>query len=75
MKFIVLGAGQAGFMTARTIRENAPDAQIRIFDADPAGLYAKMRLPEMVAGLLPEAVVLSSHWDFLWLALCWAGFG
>ena len=35
MKYIVLGAGQAGFMTAKTIRGNDPDAQIRIFDADP----------------------------------------
>ena len=54
MKYIILGAGQAGFMTAKTIRDNDSGAQIRIFDADPAGLYAKMRLPEFVAGTLPE---------------------
>ena len=58
MKYIVLGAGQAGFMTAKTIRDNDPQAQIRIFDADPAGLYAKMRLPEFVAGSLPEAKLI-----------------
>jgi len=55
MKYMILGAGQAGFTTAKTIRGNDPAAQIRIFDADPAGLYAKMRLPEFVAGTLPEA--------------------
>ena len=55
MKYIILGAGQAGCMTAKTIRDNAPDAQIQIFDADSTGLYAKMRLPELVAGTLPEA--------------------
>ena len=54
MKYMILGAGQAGFMTAKTIRSGAPDAQIQIFDADRAGLYAKMRLPEFVAGSLPE---------------------
>ena len=54
MKYMILGAGQAGFMTAKTIRRGAPDAQIQIFDADRAGLYAKMRLPEFVAGSLPE---------------------
>ena len=58
MKYIVLGAGQAGFMTAKTIRDNDSGAQIQIFDADPAGLYAKMRLPEFVAGTLPEAKLI-----------------
>lgn len=60
MKVIVLGAGQAGFMTAKTIRENAPDVGIQIFDLDTAGLYAKMRLPEFVAGILPEAKLILS---------------
>lgn len=58
MRYIILGAGQAGCMTAKTIRDNAPDAQIRIFDADGTGLYAKMRLPELVAGTLPEAKLI-----------------
>jgi len=58
MKYIILGAGQAGFMTAKTIRDHDPEAEIRIFDADKTGLYAKMRLPEYVAGLLPEAKLI-----------------
>ncbi len=58
MKYIILGAGQAGFMTAKTIRDHDPEAEIRIFDTDTAGLYAKMRLPEYVAGLLPEAKLI-----------------
>lgn len=61
MKFIILGAGQAGFMTAKTIRDNDPEAQIRIFDQDVTGLYAKMRLPEFVAGLLPENKLILSN--------------
>ena len=58
MKYIVLGAGQAGFMTATTIRDNDPEAAIQIFDMDKTGLYAKMRLPEYVAGQLPEAKLI-----------------
>lgn len=65
MKFIILGAGQAGFMTAKTIRENDPEAEIRIFDMDKTGLYAKMRLPELVAGLLPEAKLILSDEEML----------
>ena len=65
MKFIVLGAGQAGFMTAKTIRENDPEAQILIFDQDTVGLYAKMRLPEFVAGLLPESKLILSDAESL----------
>ena len=60
MKYIILGAGQAGFMTAKTIRDNAPEAEVRIFDLDKTGLYAKMRLPEFVAGQLPEAKLILS---------------
>ena len=60
MKIIILGAGQAGFMTAKTLRDNDPDIQIQIFDRDTAGLYAKMRLPEFVAGVLPEAKLILS---------------
>ena len=60
MKIIILGAGQAGFMTAKTLRDNDPDVQIQIFDRETAGLYAKMRLPEFVAGVLPEAKLILS---------------
>ena len=60
MKFIILGVGQAGFMTAKTIRDCEPEAEIQIFDRDSAGLYAKMRLPEFVAGLLPEDKLILS---------------
>ena len=61
MKYIILGAGQAGCMTAKTIRDNVPDAQVQIFDADSTGLYAKMRLPELVAGTLPEAKLILTN--------------
>ena len=60
MKFIILGAGQAGCTAAKTIRENSPEAEILIFDRGRTGLYAKMRLPEFVAGLLPESKLILS---------------
>ena len=60
MKYIILGAGQAGFSAAKTIRDNSPEAEILVFDQEPTGLYARMRLPEFVAGLLPEAKLILS---------------
>ena len=60
MRYIILGAGQAGFMTAKTIRDNDPEAGIQIFDLDKTGLYAKMRLPEFVAGQLAEEKLILS---------------
>ena len=60
MKYIILGAGQAGCTAAKTLRENSPESEILLFDRDTAGLYAKMRLPEFVAGLLPEAKLILS---------------
>ncbi len=53
-KVIVLGAGQAGYTAARTVKQNLPDTEIRIFEEETGGLYARMRLPEFVAGILPE---------------------
>ena len=53
-KVIILGAGQAGFTAARTVRQNSPDTEITIFEEETGGLYARIRLPEFVAGTLPE---------------------
>ena len=61
MKIAVCGAGAAGSYAAKRLRQNLPEAQIMLFDAAPHGFYAKMRLPEYLAGTLPrEKLILSS---------------
>lgn len=61
MKIVVCGAGAAGSYAVKRLRLNLPEAEILLFDAAPAGFYAKMRLPEYLAGTLPrEKLILSS---------------
>lgn len=61
MKIAVCGAGAAGSCAVKRLRLNLPDAGILLFDAAPFGFYAKMRLPEYLAGTLPrEKLILSS---------------
>ena len=61
MKITVCGAGAAGSYAVKRLRLNLPEAQIMLFDAAPTGFYAKMRLPEYLAGTLPrEKLILSS---------------
>ena len=61
MKIAVCGAGAAGSYAVKRLRLNLPEAQIMLFDAAPTGFYAKMRLPEYLAGTLPrEKLILSS---------------
>ena len=61
MKIAVCGAGAAGSYAVKRLRLNLPDAEILLFDAAPVGFYAKMRLPEYLAGTLPrEKLILSS---------------
>ena len=61
MKIAVCGAGAAGSYAVKRLRLNLPEADILLFDAAPAGFYAKMRLPEYLAGTLPrEKLILSS---------------
>jgi nitrite reductase (NADH) large subunit len=61
MKIAVCGAGAAGSYAVKRLRLNLPEAVILLFDAAPVGFYAKMRLPEYLAGTLPrEKLILSS---------------
>ena len=61
MKIAVCGAGAAGSYAVKRLRLNIPEAEILLFDAAPAGFYAKMRLPEYLAGTLPrEKLILAS---------------
>ena len=61
MKIAVCGAGAAGAYAAKRLRMNLPEAEIMLFDAAPHGFYAKMRLPEYLAGTLPrEKLILAS---------------
>ena len=61
MKIAVCGAGAAGSYAVKRLRANLPEAEILLFDAAPVGFYAKMRLPEYLAGTLPrEKLILSA---------------
>ena len=61
MKIAVCGAGAAGSYAVKRLHLNLPEAEILLFDAAPVGFYAKMRLPEYLAGTLPrEKLILSS---------------
>jgi len=61
MKIAVCGAGAAGSYAVKRLRLNHSEAEILLFDAAPVGFYAKMRLPEYLAGTLPrEKLILSS---------------
>jgi len=61
MKIAVCGAGAAGSYAVKRFRLDLPEAEILLFDAAPTGFYAKMRLPEYLAGTLPrEKLILSS---------------
>ena len=61
MKIAVCGAGAAGSYAVKRLRLNLPEDEILLFDAAPVGFYAKMRLPEYLAGTLPrEKLILSS---------------
>ena len=61
MKIAVCGAGAAGSYAVKRLRANLPEAEILLFDAAPVGFYAKMRLPEYLAGTLPrEKLILST---------------
>ena len=61
MKIIVAGGGQAGYTAAKKIKLNLPESEVLLFDADSCGLYAKMRLPDYIAGKVArEKLILAS---------------
>lgn len=52
--FTIIGCGIAGFTAAKTLRELMPDAEVVIIDSGTHGLYSRIRLPDVLAGKLPE---------------------
>ncbi len=61
MKIVIVGCGIAGFTAAKRLRELDPRAEISVIDREGHGLYSRMRLPETLAGTLPETkLILSS---------------
>ena len=61
MKIVIIGCGVAGCTAAKKVRELDPRAEITVIDREGHGLYSRMRLPETLAGTLPEAkLILSS---------------
>lgn len=55
MKIIIIGCGAVGFYAAKRLMQHRPDAAVHIFDRDPTGLFAKIRLPEYIAGTLERS--------------------
>lgn len=58
MNLVVIGAGPAGWTAAKKIRMNDPGSRVLIFDAGKDGFYAKIRLPEYLAGKLERKRLL-----------------
>ena len=57
----VIGCGIAGFTAAKSLHAKMPDAEIVLLDSGMHGLYSRIRLPEVLAGSLPEEkLVLAS---------------
>lgn len=54
MKIVLIGCGIAGFTAAKNLREKLPSSEITLIDGGTHGLYSRMRLPETLAGTLPE---------------------
>ena len=53
-KIVIIGGGAAGWYAAKRIRKNDPSAEVFLFEGTENALYAKVRLPEYVAGVLPR---------------------
>ncbi len=49
---IVVGLGPAGAFAVKRLARNSPEQEILLFDANKDGFYARMRLPEYIAGTL-----------------------
>lgn len=61
MRIGIIGGGPAGVFTAKKLKTLLPDTEIVIYDATAYGLYAKIRLPEFLAGTLPsEKLIMMS---------------
>ena len=54
MRIGIIGGGPAGVFTARKLKALLPEAGIVLFEAAPYGFYAKIHLPECLAGTLPQ---------------------
>jgi len=74
MRFIIVGCGVAGVTAAKKLRELMPASDIVLLDREGLGLYSRMRLPEVLAGKLPETkLVLSSGDSLRALGIDWRG--
>ena len=57
---VIAGSGQAGVCAAKKLKSLSPETRILIFDTETRGLYAKIRMPELIAGKLPEEKLILS---------------
>ncbi|MBR2425144.1 MAG: NAD(P)/FAD-dependent oxidoreductase [Lentisphaeria bacterium] len=61
MRIGIIGGGPAGVFTAKKIKALLPETDIVIYETTSYGLYAKIRLPEFLAGTLePEKLIMES---------------
>ena len=59
---IIAGCGIAGATAACALKEILPDEEVILIDHETSGLYSRIRIPEVMAGKLPEEkLVLSSR--------------
>jgi rubredoxin-NAD+ reductase len=62
MRIIILGAGLAGQLVVKALRENASEAEIQIFSAHSAGFYSKPSLSNLFTqGKSPEQLVMKDE--------------
>ena len=55
MKYLVIGAGPAGVSAAETLARTAPGQDITLLCGEPGPPYARMAIPYLLAGRIPEA--------------------
>jgi NAD(P)H-nitrite reductase large subunit len=57
MKHVIIGNGPAGVIAAETIRKHAPGDEIFLIGDEAAPPYARMTLPQLLAGQIDESGV------------------
>ncbi|MFX1257636.1 MAG: FAD-dependent oxidoreductase [Promethearchaeota archaeon] len=64
MKVVIIGNGVAGTFSAQYIRSQAKDVDIEIYSAENYPYYTRVKLPELISGLvtIEDLVVFKEDW-------------